>query len=489
MPIVSREVRMSESYQPTQGMKDEAERAIKWKDEGHDGGTRIGLTRARQIIRGENLSRDTVLRMYSYFERHLVDKQAEGFYPDEKGYPSAGRVAWGLWGGDAGHSWSKKIREQIKRDEEQNKQQSYRSKQTGTKMEQLTRRAELHRNSEYEEHEKEYEHEQQNNIWTFVISTPEIDRYGTVIVPSGIDYSAYMQNPIVLAQHNSDHWPVGRCLGFFMNGENLEATIEIECITEEGRTLNKLIEAGFVKAVSVGIMPKESEEQTIDSEKVVVYPTSELVEFSIVSVPANRGALIKRSVQKTITESLTKYKKEIRMLTPENEQKILEELLPAISEAVAVELETLGFSQAESSEAASLFVEHGAKVLLSKLGGHEAPTEDQVSEPPVAEPPVEVVSEVPEDNEADSELDDETEATVAASFTATETRVGKKIGASTAAQITEGMKMIKDGYKKIQLAVDDRATVAKSWQPEQKRTIEIAKPIQKTTDEILALIQ
>jgi hypothetical protein len=51
------------------------------------------------------------------------------------------------------------------------------------------------------------------------------------------------------------------------------------------------------------------------------------------------------------------------------------------------------------------------------------------------------------------------------------------------------MKMIKDGYKKIQLAVDDRATVAKSWQPEQKRTIEIAKPIQKTTDEILALIQ
>jgi HK97 family phage major capsid protein len=45
--------------------------------------------------------------MFSFFSRHEVDKQAEGFSPGEEGYPSAGRIAWALWGGDAGFSWSR----------------------------------------------------------------------------------------------------------------------------------------------------------------------------------------------------------------------------------------------------------------------------------------------------------------------------------------------------------------------------------------------
>jgi hypothetical protein len=51
--------------------------------------------------------------MYSFFSRHEVDKQAEGFRPGQKGYPSNGRIAWSLWGGDAGFSWSKKERNKI----------------------------------------------------------------------------------------------------------------------------------------------------------------------------------------------------------------------------------------------------------------------------------------------------------------------------------------------------------------------------------------
>ena len=36
-----------------------------------------------------------------------VDKEAEGFRRGEEGYPTPGRVAWGLWGGDAGFAWSR----------------------------------------------------------------------------------------------------------------------------------------------------------------------------------------------------------------------------------------------------------------------------------------------------------------------------------------------------------------------------------------------
>ena len=49
--------------------------------------------------------------MYSFFARHEVDKQAEGFSSGEKGYPSNGRIAWALWGGDAGKSWANKKKE------------------------------------------------------------------------------------------------------------------------------------------------------------------------------------------------------------------------------------------------------------------------------------------------------------------------------------------------------------------------------------------
>lgn len=90
-------------------MADEARRGLAWRAEFNRGGTRVGATRARQILRKDNLSLETVKRMRSYFARHEVDKMAQGFRRGEKGYPSAGRIAWALWGGDAGQDWANKI--------------------------------------------------------------------------------------------------------------------------------------------------------------------------------------------------------------------------------------------------------------------------------------------------------------------------------------------------------------------------------------------
>jgi hypothetical protein len=104
---------------PTDGMVEEAKRGLEWRKEFNRGGTIIGVTRANQIINKTKLSPSTVRRMFSFFSRHEVDKQAEGFKPGEKGYPSNGRIAWALWGGDAGFSWSTKVRNQL--DRERNK--------------------------------------------------------------------------------------------------------------------------------------------------------------------------------------------------------------------------------------------------------------------------------------------------------------------------------------------------------------------------------
>ena len=101
---------------PTDSMVVEAKKGIAWRKEFNRGGTRIGATRASQIVAKETLSPSTVRRMFSFFSRHESDKAAQGFRVGEKGYPSNGRIAWALWGGDAGFSWSTKVRNQLERE-------------------------------------------------------------------------------------------------------------------------------------------------------------------------------------------------------------------------------------------------------------------------------------------------------------------------------------------------------------------------------------
>ena len=98
---------------PTSGMKEEAQRGLDWRKEHGRGGTEVGIARARDITNGKDLSDSTIKRMYSFFSRHEVDKKAEGFNKGEEGYPSNGRIAWALWGGDAGFSWSKRLVKQM----------------------------------------------------------------------------------------------------------------------------------------------------------------------------------------------------------------------------------------------------------------------------------------------------------------------------------------------------------------------------------------
>ena len=106
-------VKEEKTFKPTSGMKTAAKRAIAWREAGRPGATAVGWARANQIVKGESLSAQTCLRMYSFFSRHEVDKKATGFSAGEEGYPSKGRVAWDAWGGDAGFSFAKRCRNTI----------------------------------------------------------------------------------------------------------------------------------------------------------------------------------------------------------------------------------------------------------------------------------------------------------------------------------------------------------------------------------------
>ena len=101
------------------GAKDEAKRGLEWRKEYGRGGTSVGINSARYIVNNTTAGAEKVRHIAKYFPRHEVDKQAEGYRQGEEGYPSNGRIAWALWGGNAGKSWSQKlVRAMNKRDEQ-----------------------------------------------------------------------------------------------------------------------------------------------------------------------------------------------------------------------------------------------------------------------------------------------------------------------------------------------------------------------------------
>lgn len=135
--------------------------------------------------------------------------------------------------------------------------------------------------------------------YTFVISTGAEDRHETFINPNGGDFRAFMDNPVVLFNHDYDKI-VGRALGIEVKGGQVIAQMEFDEDDEFARGIKGKVDRKYLNATSIGFVVKEwsmdemSEKFRIDSW--------ELVEFSIVSVPSNREALIISRDVKAIAE-------------------------------------------------------------------------------------------------------------------------------------------------------------------------------------------
>ena len=96
-------------YTIPRGVQAEAKKALEWRKEHKRGGTPVGLNTARTLAKGGQIGIEKVRHIAKYFPRHEIDKKAEGWQPGEKGFPSRGRIAWALWGGDAGWRWAQAI--------------------------------------------------------------------------------------------------------------------------------------------------------------------------------------------------------------------------------------------------------------------------------------------------------------------------------------------------------------------------------------------
>ncbi|WP_355605886.1 DNA-binding protein [Xanthomonas cannabis] len=96
---------------PPKAVAAAAARGLRLREQHGRGGTAIGVARARDLSAQKSLSAQTIRRMHSYFARHSVDKNGKG-WADAK-VPSAGYIAWLLWGGDAGQRWAARLLQRL----------------------------------------------------------------------------------------------------------------------------------------------------------------------------------------------------------------------------------------------------------------------------------------------------------------------------------------------------------------------------------------
>ena len=96
-------------YTIPKNVQAEAKKALEWRKENKRGGTPVGMSTARRLAKGGQIGIEKVRHIAKYFPRHEVDKKAKGWKPGEENFPSNGRIAWALWGGDGAWRWSRAI--------------------------------------------------------------------------------------------------------------------------------------------------------------------------------------------------------------------------------------------------------------------------------------------------------------------------------------------------------------------------------------------
>ncbi len=126
-------------------------------------------------------------------------------------------------------------------------------------------------------------------IFKIVISTNQTDRYGEIVEQEGIDITNYLKNPIVLWGHDYYLPPIGKTLKLIQQKRKTTAYF-VFAPTQFAQEIKSLVKGGFVNMSSIGFISTDFDRDN------GVHRTSELLEYSLVDVPANPGAEMQRTL-------------------------------------------------------------------------------------------------------------------------------------------------------------------------------------------------
>lgn len=139
----------------------------------------------------------------------------------------------------------------------------------------------------------------------FTISSQEPDRDGDIVISKGLRWETYLTNPVVLVSHQFAAMPVAKCvdIGLGPNGLSVWADLEF-AEDDEAERIFRRVKSGYINATSVGFRIRKAASPTPefvgrlgpDQEVRRIILEAELLEISLVSIPACRSALRHKSV-------------------------------------------------------------------------------------------------------------------------------------------------------------------------------------------------
>jgi len=127
-------------------------------------------------------------------------------------------------------------------------------------------------------------------------STGDIDRHGEIVDVAGIDVERFKESPRILANHESTvENIIGRAIPESIKkvGGKLQMKIQFASdISPLAKTVEALVKGGYLNTLSIGFISKSAEVKRVKGNDVLVHTTSELLEVSLVAIPANPNAII-----------------------------------------------------------------------------------------------------------------------------------------------------------------------------------------------------
>ena len=158
--------------------------------------------------------------------------------------------------------------------------------------------------------------EEDNIVIEGMASTDDVDRMGDVIVPAAWNKGLknFKANPVILFNHNYDN-PIGKATGIKIEENGLYIKAKISKTAEK---IGGLIKEGVLGAFSVGFRVKDAEwDDETDGLKIT---DAELLEVSVVSVPANQAAVFSVSKSFNTKEDYFEYLKSFNSVSLAGQQ-------------------------------------------------------------------------------------------------------------------------------------------------------------------------
>lgn len=151
-----------------------------------------------------------------------------------------------------------------------------------------------------------------DRVLEFIGTDETEDRDGDVIKADGWKFENYLKNPVFLPFHNSWTVPAAKCVGIAKAPGSTGVSFQIKFATIEelcsnpttpsneallADTLYNAYKNGFMRAVSIGFIPIEHQENESNKDlpswqRGRVFTSQEMIELSAVAIPSNPNALI-----------------------------------------------------------------------------------------------------------------------------------------------------------------------------------------------------